>query len=181
MLWCFFDVNQGSTIASVALVQMSAWERFPFDYSFQDVLHICLVLWALVGQLFKLLQVCPSLGPSQDQLFLSPLFCFGFWDRVSLCSSGWPRSHGNPPASASWLLGLQACVHHYAQLFPLSWPFFISLDALWFSVRSWQSGWSSFIWVGLEARFVRTYLWKVLWWTAQFQILSPVDVCVQPS
>jgi hypothetical protein len=27
----------------------------------------------------------------------------------SLCSPGWPLTH-NPPASASWLLVLQACV-----------------------------------------------------------------------
>lgn len=32
------------------------------------------------------------------------LFC----DRVSLCSPGWPQIHGNPSASAFWVLGLQA-------------------------------------------------------------------------
>ena len=52
------------------------------------------------------------------------LFCFVFclfvcfWDRVSLCSPGWPGTHSvdqagleltNPPASASQVLGLKAC------------------------------------------------------------------------
>jgi hypothetical protein len=44
-----------------------------------------------------------------------PLF---FWDRVSLCSPGYPGTHfvvqaylklRNPPASASWVLGLKVC------------------------------------------------------------------------
>ena len=46
------------------------------------------------------------------------LFWFGFWDRVSLYSSGCPRTHfvdqaglelRNPPASASLVLGLKVC------------------------------------------------------------------------
>jgi hypothetical protein len=46
------------------------------------------------------------------------LFCFVFWDRVSLCSPGCPGTHfvdqaglelRNPPASASQVLGLKAC------------------------------------------------------------------------
>jgi hypothetical protein len=50
---------------------------------------------------------------------LSFVFCFFvFWDRVSLCSPGCPRTHSvdqaglelrNPPASASRVLGLKAC------------------------------------------------------------------------
>jgi hypothetical protein len=47
------------------------------------------------------------------------LFCFVFRDRVSLCSPGCPGAHfvdqaglelKNPPASASRVLGLKACV-----------------------------------------------------------------------
>lgn len=30
-------------------------------------------------------------------------------DGVSLCISGCPKTHNNPPASASWAQGLQAC------------------------------------------------------------------------
>ena len=46
------------------------------------------------------------------------LFCFVFRDRVSLYSSGCPRTHSvdqagleirNPPASASQVLGLKVC------------------------------------------------------------------------
>jgi hypothetical protein len=53
-------------------------------------------------------------GPLQEQV----LFCF-FRDRVSLCSPGCPGTHSvdqaglklrNPPASASQVLGLKACV-----------------------------------------------------------------------
>jgi hypothetical protein len=45
-------------------------------------------------------------------------FFFFFWDRVSLCSPGYPGTHfvaqaglelRNPPASASQVLGLKAC------------------------------------------------------------------------
>jgi hypothetical protein len=46
-------------------------------------------------------------------------FFFGvFWNRVSLCSPGCPGTHfvdqaglelRNPPASASWVLGLKVC------------------------------------------------------------------------
>jgi hypothetical protein len=34
-----------------------------------------------------------------------PFFFCLFRDMISLCSSGWPRTH-NPPASASQVLGL---------------------------------------------------------------------------
>jgi hypothetical protein len=41
--------------------------------------------------------------------FLSVSFCllvgFVFWDRISLCSPGWPQT-GDPPASAPWVLRL---------------------------------------------------------------------------
>jgi hypothetical protein len=46
------------------------------------------------------------------------VFVFVFWDRVSLCSPGWPGTHSvdqaglklrNLPASASKVLGLKAC------------------------------------------------------------------------
>jgi hypothetical protein len=42
-------------------------------------------------------------------------FGFGFWDRISLCSPGWPQTL-NSPASASWVLGLVACATHLAYL-----------------------------------------------------------------
>jgi hypothetical protein len=52
------------------------------------------------------------------------LFCFVFWDRVSLCSPGCPRTHSvdqaglelrNPPASASRVLGLKVCATNAQQ------------------------------------------------------------------
>jgi hypothetical protein len=53
--------------------------------------------------------------PAGDQAFNtwnffgnSLLFYLLFWDRVSLCTPGWPWTH-NPPASAFWILGFQAC------------------------------------------------------------------------
>jgi hypothetical protein len=54
------------------------------------------------------------------------LFCFVFWDRVSLCSPGCPGTHfvdqaglelRNPPASASRVLGLKACATMPGSLF----------------------------------------------------------------
>jgi hypothetical protein len=51
-------------------------------------------------------------------VFVFVLFCFVLWDRVSLCRPGCPGTHSvdqaglelrNPPASASWVLGLKAC------------------------------------------------------------------------
>lgn len=36
-------------------------------------------------------------------------YCSLFWDKVSLYSIGWHQTHYNPPASASWILGLQVC------------------------------------------------------------------------
>jgi hypothetical protein len=61
-------------------------------------------------------------------------FCFvlvfGFFrDRVSLCSPGCPGTHSvdqadlklrNPPASASWVLGLKACATNARLKFPVS-------------------------------------------------------------
>jgi hypothetical protein len=41
------------------------------------------------------------------RLDFSVCFFVCFWDRVSICSLGGPRTC-NPPASASWVLGLQA-------------------------------------------------------------------------
>jgi hypothetical protein len=50
------------------------------------------------------------------------LFVFVYRDRVSLCSPGCPGTHfvdqaglelRNPPASASQVLGLKACMRHY--------------------------------------------------------------------
>jgi hypothetical protein len=55
----------------------------------------------------------------EDALFVCLFVCF--WDRVSLCSPGCPGTHfvdqaglelRNPPASASQVLGLKACMHH---------------------------------------------------------------------
>jgi hypothetical protein len=51
--------------------------------------------------------------------------CFVFQGRVSLCSPGCPGTHSveqaglklrNPPASASQVLGLKACMCHHAWL-----------------------------------------------------------------
>jgi hypothetical protein len=36
---------------------------------------------------------------------LASYFFFVVWDRVSLCSPGWPWTC-NPPASASWVVGI---------------------------------------------------------------------------
>jgi hypothetical protein len=52
-------------------------------------------------------------------IFVFWVFLVVFWDRVFLYSSGCPRTHfvdqaglelRNPPASASWVLGLKVCV-----------------------------------------------------------------------
>jgi hypothetical protein len=59
---------------------------------------------------------------------LDPLFFFFFWDRVSLYSPGYPGAHfvdqaglelRNPPASASWVLGLKVCTTTPGRLDPL--------------------------------------------------------------
>jgi hypothetical protein len=42
-------------------------------------------------------------------IFCFVLVWFGFWDRILLCRPDWPWSH-DPPASTSWLLGLQVCL-----------------------------------------------------------------------
>jgi hypothetical protein len=56
-------------------------------------------------------------SPQHTILFVC-LFGWFFWDRVSLYSPGCPGTHSvdqaglklrNPPASASWVLGLKAC------------------------------------------------------------------------
>jgi hypothetical protein len=41
-------------------------------------------------------------------IFFTMYMCYSFffWDHISLCTPGWPRTH-NPPASAFWVLGLQ--------------------------------------------------------------------------
>jgi hypothetical protein len=56
----------------------------------------------------------PSLPPNSDS---------NFWDRISLCSSGWPWVRGSP-SLASWALGLQECITmpvcHFPQAPPLS-------------------------------------------------------------
>jgi hypothetical protein len=70
---------------------------------------------------------------SPDSLFSILFFFFFFFflvlvfrDRVSLCSRGCPGTHSvdqaglelrNPPASASWMLGLKACT-------TTAWPYF---------------------------------------------------------
>jgi hypothetical protein len=56
-----------------------------------------------------------------------------FWDRVSLYSPGCPGIHfvdqaglelGNPPASASQVLGLKACITMYGCKITSYFPFF---------------------------------------------------------
>jgi hypothetical protein len=46
-----------------------------------------------------------------------------FWDKVSLCSPGWPQTF-NLSASASWVLELQACTTH-TQLWWVLQPFWL--------------------------------------------------------
>jgi hypothetical protein len=69
---------------------------------------------SLMLALLSLEYYCCEQTPWPRQLF----FLFFRWDRVSLCSPGCPGTHSvdqaglklrNPPASASWVLGLKAC------------------------------------------------------------------------
>jgi hypothetical protein len=71
-----------------------------------------LLRWSLVNLLPGLASNCdsPNLSlPGARIIGLLFLVLVLFFDRVFLCSSGWPWSQ-NPPASASWLLGLQVCI-----------------------------------------------------------------------
>jgi hypothetical protein len=70
-------------------------------------------IWGLGWMFSSLNSLCASI-----YLFIYFLFCFVFRDRVSLYSPGCPGTHfvdqtglelRNPPASASWVLGLKAC------------------------------------------------------------------------
>jgi hypothetical protein len=70
-------------------------------------------------------------------LFCFLFVCLFFRDRVSLYSPGCPRTHSvdqaglklrNPPASASWVLGLKTCATNTQ----LSVPFYISLFYFYF-------------------------------------------------
>jgi hypothetical protein len=61
---------------------------------------------------------------------------FFFWDRVSLCSPRWPQTH-NPPASASCMLGLQACTtapNLQPLLYGERWSFLL----LWCPLHFWR-------------------------------------------
>jgi hypothetical protein len=50
-----------------------------------------------------------TVAPQQWHQYLCRiLFCFSFWGRVLLCSSGLPRTY-DPLASGSWVLELQLC------------------------------------------------------------------------
>lgn len=66
-----------------------------------DILTLPLYRALCQGQPFRLLY-----------LFCFGLFCFHFWDRVSLCSSGWPWTNlfyieADPSTSDSHVLGLK--------------------------------------------------------------------------
>jgi hypothetical protein len=50
----------------------------------------------------------PRLGLLLPMAHLHNYSFFFFWDRVSLCSSGWPQTC-DTLALASWVLGLQKC------------------------------------------------------------------------
>lgn len=53
-----------------------------------------------------------------------------FFLRVSLCSSGWSLICGNPPASASWVLGLQRHTTLFKSILNLIAQFEVSLDCI---------------------------------------------------
>jgi hypothetical protein len=105
-------------------------ESFPRDHMLSAC--VCLLSKFCLGQAFDRSSwlTPPTAGwafPHQSLIkkmptgLLTPWIFFmggGFRDRVSLCSPGCPRTHsvdqaglelGNPPASASQVLGLKAC------------------------------------------------------------------------
>lgn len=99
-------------------LQLFAWEREPFvPFSSEG---ICLIpnssslslSWFSLHLVFHSLLATLSLVSQRENAFgwyHLPRFLSHFVFRpVSLCSIGWPAAHA-PPASASWVLRLQAC------------------------------------------------------------------------
>ena len=108
-------------------------------------------------------------------LFLFIFIFWLFWDRVSLCSPGCPRTHfvdqadlklRNPPASTSQVLGLKACATTAQLIFFKKW-FIFTLCALMFCLHVCLWDGANLIGTGLET-VVTCYVgagnWtKVLW------------------
>jgi hypothetical protein len=72
--------------------------------------------------------------PTSSSTCSSVSFIIFFLKQISLCSPGCPQTH-NPPASASWVLGLQACtiIPSFQSSFFLS--FFFFFEVLGFELR----------------------------------------------
>jgi hypothetical protein len=99
---------------------------FPGVINFSDIPACRWLLWKIfnffVWTSLPILHTHTNTHPPLENLriflFCFVLFCFVFRDRVSLCSPGCPGTHSvdqaglelrNPPASASWVLGLKVC------------------------------------------------------------------------
>lgn len=52
-------------------------------------------------------------------------FCFCFWHRVLMCSTGWPWMYGNPPSSASQVGNMPGRTYDIYILFYDPYPFFL--------------------------------------------------------
>ena len=93
---------------------------FPIFGKLSAITSVHIIFKSFVQTHFSLMPISLTLFifVSCFVLFCYVLFCFVFCDRVPLCSSGWPWAHfcspgwaqtrTNPPASASWVLGLLA-------------------------------------------------------------------------
>jgi hypothetical protein len=63
----------------------------------------------LPSHLDKLTAPCPAPKAKPPYWHFSFFFFFIFFDRLLLCRPSWHQTC-NAPASASWVLGLQACI-----------------------------------------------------------------------
>jgi hypothetical protein len=89
------------------------------NFFLKSVLFLCFSpSWGGMVHLHTHTQSFVAQNPNVSSLSFFVLFCFVFRGRVSLCSPGCPGTHfvdqaglelRNPPASASWVLGLKAC------------------------------------------------------------------------
>jgi hypothetical protein len=80
--------------------------------------ELIFVMTKALLDLFIFIYLCPLLWFLKLYFIFLFVCFFVFRDRVSLCSPGCPGTHSvdqaglelrNPPASASWVLGLKAC------------------------------------------------------------------------